>query len=109
MTTDELLDKLPSHIGNHKVGDFYVMSKPEDDIGWLYLHNDGKDWLASYGIEGEFVCMGQLPNGLYDNAFAYGKQQMKHYKTYIIGALIMILTLNFVLKNMYLLMVHHLV
>lgn len=73
MTTDELLDKLPSHIGNHKVGDFYIMSKPEDDIGWLYLHNDGKDWLASYGMEGDFVCMGQLPNGLYDNAFAYGK------------------------------------
>ena len=73
MTTDELLDKLPSHIGNHKVGNFYIISKPEDDIGWLYLHNDGKDWLASYGPEGEFVCMGQMPNGLYDNAFAYGK------------------------------------
>lgn len=73
MTTDELLDKLPSHIGNHEVGGFYVISKPEDDIGWLYLHNDGKNWLASYGTEGEFVCMGQLPNGLYDNAFAYGE------------------------------------
>lgn len=73
MTTDELLDKLPSHIGNHQVGNAYIISKLEDNIGWLYLHNDGKDWLASYGIEGEFVCMGQLPNGLYDNAFAYGK------------------------------------
>ncbi len=73
MTTDELLDKLPSHIGNHKIGGFYVISEPEDRMGWLYLHNDGKDWLASYGMEGKFVCMGQLPNGLYDNAFAYGK------------------------------------
>lgn len=73
MTTDELLEKLPSHIGNHQVCNLYVMAEPEDNIGWLYLHNDGKDWLASYGMEGDFVCMGQLPNGLYDNAFAYGK------------------------------------
>lgn len=74
MTTDELLSKLPSHIGNHKLGEHaYVIMGENDDIKWLYLHNDGKDWLASYGIEGEFLCMGKLPNGLYDNAFAYGK------------------------------------
>lgn len=72
MTTDELLNKLPSHIGNHEKYGCYVEFEPNDNIGWLYLHNDGKDWLASYGREGEFVCMGQLPNGLYDNAFAYG-------------------------------------
>ena len=63
MTTDELLEKLPSHIGNG-LGDYK----------WLYLHSDGKDWLASYGIAGEFLCMN--PNAEeppYDNAFAYGK------------------------------------
>ena len=63
MTTDELLEKLPSHIGNGL-----------GDTEWLNLHNDGKDWLASYGIEGEFLCMN--PNAKeppYDNAFAYGK------------------------------------
>lgn len=81
MTTDELLQKLPSHIGNHPIFDkdgnidAYVMIEPDDDIQWLYLHNDGKDWLASYGIEGEFLCMN--PNnpdekGFYNNAFAYG-------------------------------------
>lgn len=58
MTTDELLEKLPSHI----------------DTEWLNLHNDGKNWLASYGIMDEFLCMN--PNAVeppYDNAFAYGK------------------------------------
>lgn len=62
MTTDELLDKLPSHLSNC-----------EDDVKWLYLHNDGKHWLASYGIDGDFLCMN--PNAEkppYDNAFAYG-------------------------------------
>lgn len=62
MLTDELLEKLPSHIGNCL-----------NDIEWLYLHNDGKHWLASYGIDGEFLCMN--PNAEkppYDNAFAYG-------------------------------------
>ena len=74
MTTDELLMKLPSHVGNHCVHGCYILGdNPEDDIEWLYLHNDGKDWLASYGIEGEFLCMGQMENGLYDNAFSYGK------------------------------------
>ena len=76
MTTDELLSKLPSHIGNHKENGFYFITKPEDQIEYLYLHNDGKDWLASYGLPGEFVCMNpQKPyeNGKYNNAFAYGK------------------------------------
>jgi len=72
MTTDELFAKLPSHIGNHEVGNCYVLADPEDDVQWLYLHNDGKHWCASYGIEGEFLCLGQMENGMYDNAFAYG-------------------------------------
>lgn len=62
MTTDELLDKLPSHLSNC-----------EDDVKWLYLHNDGKHWLASYGIEGDFLCMNPYAEEPpYDNAFAYG-------------------------------------
>lgn len=73
MTTDELLSKLPSYIGNCISNGLYVITKPEDDVKWLYLHNDGRHWLASYGIEGEFLCMN--PNAKeppYDNAFAYG-------------------------------------
>lgn len=75
MTTDELLKKLPSHIGNHSIGDcYYIIANENDQIEWLYLHNDGKDWLASYGIEGEFVCMNpDAKEPPYNNAFAYGK------------------------------------
>lgn len=62
MTTDELLEKLPSHLSNCA-----------NDVRWLYLHNDGKSWLASYGIEGDFLCMNPNDeNPPYDNAFAYG-------------------------------------
>ncbi len=71
MTTDELLKILPSAIGNHKEGEFYILSKPTDQYEGLYLHNDGKDWLASYGVSGEFVCMNpEAPdeNGFYNNA-----------------------------------------
>lgn len=75
MTTDELLMKLPSMIGNHKYGEFgYVISDINDQIEHLQLLNDGRDWLASYGQEGEFVCMNpNSPKPPYDNAFAYGK------------------------------------
>lgn len=81
MTTDELLDKLPSHIGRNKIPDKdgnllgYSMDKKEgSSIGWLYLHNDGKDWLASYGIKGEFVCLNpDAEEPPYNNAFAYGR------------------------------------
>ena len=53
MTTDELLMKLPSHIGRNKFHGFYIPdTKRGADTGWLYLHNDGKDWCASYGREG---------------------------------------------------------
>jgi len=74
MTTDELLMKLPAYIGNHKKGECYVICKPTDRIETLYLQNDGKNWLASYGVEGEFVCMNpNSPNPPYNCAFAYGK------------------------------------
>lgn len=80
MTTDELLGKLPSHIGRNRIKDedgnvigYMSDNKDGGDIGWLYLHNDGKDWLASYGIQGEFVCMNpDAKEPPYDNAFAYG-------------------------------------
>ena len=79
MTTDELLKVLPSHIGNHPGYDAdgnidsYLMTDEHDDIQWLYLHNDGRDWLASYGIEGEFLCMNpEAEEPPYNNAFAYG-------------------------------------
>lgn len=75
MTTDELLQKLPSYIGNHRVKDCcYVLFEKTDQIEGLYLHNDGKDWLASYGVEGKFVCMNpKAKEPPYNNAFAYGK------------------------------------
>lgn len=74
MTTDELLMKLPSHIGRNKVGGFYLTdSKRGGDIGWLYLHNDGEDWCASYGREGNYVCLNpDASQPPYNNAVAYG-------------------------------------
>lgn len=77
-TTDELLEILPSSVGNHKIeyedGYYcYIISEKGDDIQHLNLHNGGKDWCASYGVEGEFLCMN--PNSEeppYDNAFYYG-------------------------------------
>lgn len=79
-TTDELLSKLPSHIGRNKllgengeVIGYMSDNKEGGDIGWLYLHNDGKDWLASYGRQGEFVCLNpDAKEPPYINAFAYG-------------------------------------
>ena len=75
MTTDELLMKLPSHIGRNKFNGFYLSdNKKGGDIGWLYLHNDGKDWCASYGLEGDLVCLNpddEKPP--YNNAIYYAK------------------------------------
>ena len=82
MSTDELLKALPSHIGNCPMYDedgniegYMMGSDPEwSDIQYLYLHNDGKDWLASYGVEGEFLCMNPTAKEPpYNNAFAFGK------------------------------------
>lgn len=80
MSTDELLKRLPSYIGRNKILDvdgsvigYMSDNKKGGDIGWLYLHNDGKDWLASYGMEGEFVCLNpDATEPPYNNAFAYG-------------------------------------
>ena len=75
MTTDELLMKLPSLIGRNKFKGFYIPdSKRGGDIGWLYLHNDSKDWCASYGTEGNFVCLNpDAEKPPYNNAVRYGK------------------------------------
>lgn len=80
MTTDELLAKLPSHIGRNPLkdenGDIFAYlsdDKEGGDIGWLHLLNDGQDWLASYGDQGDFVCMNpDAEEPPYDNAFSYG-------------------------------------
>ena len=73
-TTEELLAKLPSHIGRTKVHGFYISdNKRGGDIGWLYLNNDGKDWRASYGLEGNFVCLNpDAEKPPYNNAVCYG-------------------------------------
>jgi hypothetical protein len=74
MSTDELLNKLPKMIGNHSECGYYLITEEGDDVQWLYLHHDGRDWCASYGVEGEFLCMNPLSKEPpYDNAFAYGK------------------------------------
>ena len=79
MTTDELLQKLPTYIGRNKLMDsngkiigYTSDRKQGGDIGWLYLHNDGKHWIASYGTEGNFVCLNPDADPPYKNAFAIG-------------------------------------
>ena len=74
MTTDELFQALPSHIGRNKVNGFYLSdNKRGADVGWLYLHNDGKVWSASYGREGNLVCLNpDAEKPPYNNAVCYG-------------------------------------
>lgn len=87
MTTDELFRKLPSHIGRNKILDddgkiiAYVSDDNQEsaDMGWLYLHNDGRDWCASYCGETyfglQYVCLNPDKGDdepFYNNAFAYG-------------------------------------
>ena len=75
MTTDELLLKLPSHIGRNRANGFYLSDhKAGASIGWLQLVNDGRDWEASYRDGHDaLVCLN--PDALqppYNNAFAIG-------------------------------------
>jgi hypothetical protein len=79
MTTDELLEKLPKMIGNNRIYDngqftgWYSISSPYDSIEWLQLCNDGEHWIASYGNEGEYVCLNPRDeNPPYNNAFYIG-------------------------------------
>lgn len=81
MTTDELLMKLPSCIGRNKriiktTGStfYFPDNKAGASFGFLYLHNDGKDWCASYGTDGKFVCLNpDAETPPYNNAVCYGK------------------------------------
>lgn len=80
MTTNELLEKLPSHIGRnplYDLNDNIVAYVSDDlsggDIGWLYLHNEGNGWRDSYGEAGNFVCLNPTSeNPPYNNAVAFG-------------------------------------
>lgn len=80
MTTDELLMKLPAFIGRNRVtiketgSTFYLPdNKGRGSLGFLYLNNDGKDWCASYGTDGNFVCLNpDAETPPYNNAVCYG-------------------------------------
>lgn len=78
MTTDELLEKLPAMIGNKRTYDSegrpdgYIMDST-GTIGFLQLCNDGKHWVASYGEQGEYVCLNPTDETPpYNNAFDIG-------------------------------------
>jgi hypothetical protein len=69
MSTEELLKKLPSVA-------YATDDKKVVNIGSLYVHNDGKDWVACYCVDGQFVCPNpDATEPPYNNAFAYGKTQ----------------------------------
>lgn len=79
MTTDELLKKLPSLIGRNPIYDskgkivVYTGDNLPGDIGWLYLHTDGRHWIASYGVGKDIVCLNpESENPPYNNAVVYG-------------------------------------
>lgn len=80
MRTDKLLQILPSHIGRNPIlnskGEviaYIADDKPGSSIGWLYLNNDGKGWVASYGTEGDFLCLNpESKTPPYNNACAFG-------------------------------------
>lgn len=59
MTTDELLTRLPTHIGrNRGNGCYFSDNKPGASIGWFQLTYDGKDWEASYkDWNDKIVCL----------------------------------------------------
>lgn len=76
MTTDELLEKLPRLIGNHRGEGLYIIADDGDQIGWLTLINEGGNppWKAFYedSLEGA-VCMNPWDEEPpYNNAIAYG-------------------------------------
>lgn len=73
MTTDELLEKLPKAIGNNTNDGMMFLVKETDQIEGLYLHYDGRDWVASYGTEGDYVCLNpEAEQPPYNNAVKYG-------------------------------------
>lgn len=79
MTTDELLKALPSHIGRTRILDpetgeclgYVSDDRDGEDMGWFNLHNDGghsANWVASYGVEGSYVCLNPEGPAPYNNA-----------------------------------------
>lgn len=79
MSTDKLLELLPSFIGNNPSRDIngniigYKCEKPTDSIQHLQLIKEKNSlYTASYGRSGYYVCLnpdGPVP---YNNAVAYG-------------------------------------
>ena len=81
-----LLKKLPSHIGRNRLlnddGECiaYMSDDKDGDMRWLSLHNDGDNrgnWVASYGIRGEYVCLNPNDGPPYNNAFAIGDDPLE--------------------------------
>lgn len=73
MSTDELLQKLPNIIGNHKFNGCYILESPTDQIGHLCLIKDKKSWSASYMDVEHYVCLNpEDEKPPYNNAVVYG-------------------------------------
>lgn len=75
-STDELLNELPKMIGNNYHNGCYILSKEDDQIGWLTLHYEGGNfpWKVFYqDTFGVSVCMNPKDEKPpYNNAIAYG-------------------------------------
>ncbi len=73
MSTDELLEKLPSIIGNNRCNDCYILESPSDQIGHLALIKDKRNWIAAYNDGERHVCLNPEDNPPpYNNAVCYG-------------------------------------
>ena len=81
-----ILQKLPSHVGRNRMlndkGECiaYMCDSGIGDVEWLYLHNDGDHklpWAASYGIQGEYVCLNPNDGPPYNNAVALGDSPLE--------------------------------
>lgn len=73
MSTDELLQKLPNIIGNHRFNGCYILESQTDQIGHLCLIKDKRSWIAAYMDVEHYVCLNpedEMPP--YNNAVAYG-------------------------------------
>ena len=71
MTTDELLNTLPTMIGNHIEDGRYVIWDRCDEIGYLMLTSKGELWQASYGMD-PCVCLNPQDESTDNYAVAWG-------------------------------------